>query len=153
VTASVTSTASTTLTVTVPSATRTLTVTATFSQTPLALTATSTPTPLPGTLSIKPVKFYPNPINPVKISDFIISYNFSPGTDKVTVKIYTVAYRLIKEYVFDEPQMQQVIMQGYIQCDTGRIADLSEGIYYYVVITDNQGTTQRPVVGKFIILK
>lgn len=71
----------------------------------------------------------------------------------MTVKIYTVSYRLIKEYVFDGSQIQQVIMQGYVQCNTGMIADLSDGTYYYVVITENQGKTEKPAAGELTILK
>ena len=140
-----------------------MTATITSSQTPQIPGATSTvtvniqqPTPtstVNAALPPKNPKLYPNPLNPLKAPELIISYNFAQGIDRVTVKIYTVSYRLIREYVFDESQMQQIILQGYVKYDTTQLAGLSNGTYYYVVITDNQGKAEKPVVGKFIILK
>ncbi len=158
-------TSSVSATCTVPSAALTLTVTATSSRTPQVLTVTSTPTAsatwtvvsatltATATPSQNSIKLYPNPINPKKISDFIISYNFPVGTDKVTVKIYTISFRLVRQYVFEEAQMQQIILQGYVRCDATQLEGLSSGTYYYVIITDNQGKAEKPAVGKFIILK
>jgi len=139
------------------------TLTVTNSQTPVINSPTNTqtmliaqPTPTATIWQVstaKGTKVFPNPINPDKIPYLNFCCNFDQDTDKITVKIYTVSYRLIKEYVFYEPQMQQVIAQGYVQCDAGKLNDLSNGTYYYVIITGTQGKTIKKAIGKFIIIK
>jgi hypothetical protein len=102
---------------------------------------------------LKKPKPYPNPFNPNKIPELIISYNFMQGIDRVTVKIYTVSFRLVREYVFDEAEMQQIILQGYVKCDATGLQGLSSGTYFYIIITDNSGKTERSQADKIIILK
>ena len=71
----------------------------------------------------------------------------------MTIRIYTAAFRLVKQHVFEQAEVQQMITQGYLSLDISELEDLSEGIYYYVIITDNQGMTERSEVDKLIILK
>jgi hypothetical protein len=140
---------------------KTITATPTSSQVPQAASATATPTiniqqASPTATATPPHKRprpYPNPINPHRAPELIISYYFTPGIDRVTIRIYTAAFRLVKQHVFEQAEVQQMITQGYLSLDISELEDLSEGIYYYVIITDNQGMTERSEVDKLIILK
>ncbi len=139
----------------------TVTITPTASQTQQIAGATSTPTlniqqvtptatPAPPHKKPRP---YPNPVNPGKWPGLTILYYFTQGTDRVTVKIYTVSFRLVKQFVFDGAQMQQIITQGYLNFEPGELNDLSDGTYYYVILTDNNGKTEISEPDTIIILR
>jgi len=145
----------------IPSLTFTTVITAiptvSSSQLPTAtITGTSTqqiiisPTATQG--PYKKPKPYPNPINPYRDPYLKIAYDLDKDTDSVTIKIYTVAYRLIMEYTFDKTGVQQILQQG-IECPTGQLRNLSNGSYFYVIITKSGNKYTNSAVDKFIIIK
>jgi hypothetical protein len=139
------------------------TATATISQTPFIAIATntqtiiavlSTPTATEWiTTAPKGTKVYPNPINPAKVPYLTFVCDFDQSTDKITVKIYTVSFRLVKEINFDQTLIKQAIVQGSVKCDANGLKDLSSGSYYYILITENIGKKENAGIGKFIVLK
>jgi len=169
-TASATSTATESSTANVPSSTQTmtatesatailpgptLTITATLTTTNIISIITLTPTPAgTGTLSIGPVKPYPNPYNPGWGFPLKIWLNITTeDVDGITIKIYTVAYRLVKEKQFDGSDAQQVAQDGIIRFESGELQELSPGTYYYVVTASKGGVKARTSIDKIIILK
>ncbi len=143
----------------------TVAVTATATMTTITIattgvTDTSTPTPVvaatmeqTGTLTIGNIKPYPNPINPV-IESLKIAVNVMPNDiDKITLRIYTVAYRLIREKTIDGTEMEKVGDGIILQYDRSNFIDFSAGTYYYVVIAEKGGLKARSKVDKIIILK
>jgi len=123
--------------------TATITVTSTQQ---VIITFTATPGPY------KKPKPYPNPINPNRDPYLKIAYDLDRNTDSLTIKIYTVAYRLVMEYTFDKIGVQQILQQG-IECPTDRLKNLSNGTYYYVIITKSGNNQSRSTVDKFILIK
>jgi len=115
---------------------------------------TNTPTTAPaGVLTIGPVKPYPNPINPAKWP-LKIAVNITPGDeDNITLKIYTAAYRLIREEIFDGTEVEQVAGGIILTCDSSELNGLSSGTYYYVVIAEKGGVKAKSRIDKIIILK
>jgi hypothetical protein len=136
--------------------TPTVSVKLTETNTPVqpGLTATNTLTVAPtGVLTIGPVKPYPNPINPIIIPVLRIAVNITGDADRITLKIYTCAYRLIMEQVFEGADAQQIVEDGIIQYNSDNLKDLSAGTYYYVIIAENGTSKVRSKVDKIIILK
>ncbi len=129
---------------------------ATMTQTPtITATPTYTATPLATGVTVGPPLPYPNPINPV-IQPLKIKVNITPSdVEKITLKIYTASYRLIKQHTFDGKAAQLVASSGVLQCDDSddNLKDLSEGSYYYVVIAEKGGVKVRSKIDKIIILK
>jgi len=118
-------------------------------------TITQTPTPATtGVLTIGPVKPYPNPINPLITPYLKIAVNITPNDiDSITLKIYTVSYRLIKEETFEETDAQEIASSGILEYSSSNLTGLSEGIYYFVVIVKKGGETAASKIDAIIILK
>lgn len=142
-----TNTPSNTLTVT-PTVTRTATPTATPSTTP---TYTPYPCGYPGltctpTLNPSQILYTQAPYpNPCRIGDQVnFLYGLSESVNQMTLKIFTVSFRKIKQ----------------VQCPTNAgndsisldINGLSNGLYYYVLDAEGQGKSQT-LTGKLLILK
>lgn len=135
------------------------TITATPTITPY-LTATISPTPgaspsvtITPTLTQPkqwPEKIYPNPYNPGLGMPLNIGVNVSPA-DEVTFKIYTSAFRLIKEYKFGQDEVLQAYNSGILQY--GNISDLAPGYYFYVVAIESGPGKSKNNPGTLIILK
>jgi len=141
-----------TLTATYAAGMSTPTFTPTYSQTPQASGVTPTLTVTATPQSKKPLP-YPNPWHRGWGHGLTIRYNFIQGIDKITIKVYSSSFRLVEQDVFTEAQMQQIIAQGYVSLDTTALDGLAAGTYYYVIIIDNNGKTERSEVDKLIILK
>jgi len=131
-----------------PALTSTLVNTAT-----LTVTATNMiPSPTTAPVFPKKPKLYPDPINPNRDRYLKISYAVDAGTDSITIKIYTAAFRLVMEYTFDENDMPGIMEQG-IECPAGRLKNFSSGTYYYLITAKSGGKTTGTAADKFIILK
>jgi chitinase len=147
-------------TCTVVSATQT--ISAALTATNIIVTITLTPTPVitssptaatTSALTIGPIKPYPNPINPI-IWPLKIVVNITPNDiDRITLKIYTVAYRLIREEIFEGTEMKQIDGGVILTCDSSELIDLSNGTYYYLVIAEKDGAKVRSKADTIIILK
>src|SRR5208283_3270655 len=126
---------------------------ATMTQTPTTIpTATVTVAPT-GALTVGPPKPFPNPLNPT-LWPLRIAVNITPSDiDSITLKIYTAAYRLIREQVFEGTDAQAIAVTGILQYGKNDLSDLSEGSYYYVVIAEKGGVKVRSKIDKIIILK
>ncbi len=155
-TETVTVTVTATSTLAIPStATATTGFTRTTTQAP---TATVTQTPVAtveptGVITIGPIKPYPNPINPAKWP-LKIEVQITPNDiESITLRIYTTAYRLIKEQIFNGTEVDKVSNGIILTCDSKTLSDLSDGAYYYVVIAQKGGVKVRSKVDKIIILK
>ena len=154
-TASLTATPSATPTPTPSSTqTRTFTPTPTPSMTP-TITPTPTLTPIPCgfpgftcTPTINPAKLlyvqapYPNPCRTG--SQVTFPYSLSQVADQVTLKIFTVSFRKVRQ-----AQCPTTAGNDSISLD---MSGLSNGLYYYVLEADGQGKKQ-PITGKLLILK
>jgi len=115
-----------------------------------AITATAT-VGTTGPIKILPPKPYPNPLNPI-LWPLRIAVNITPSNiDSMTVKIYTAAYRLIMQKVFEEPEIENGV--ATLTFNINDLSGLSEGAYYYVVIAEQGGVKVRSKVDKIIILK
>jgi len=117
-------------------------------------TRTITPTlrPTPALENMRP---YPNPYNPVKDGDLKIGINISQAdTKKITLKIYTTGYRLIKQITVDKPiKVLQIATQGYINIKAADLITLSNATYYYYIVIKNQNSETKSKVEKLIIMK
>ena len=148
-------------TCTVLSATITATGTASATCTVPGATPNTTSTPTPtataiapaGVLTIGPIKPYPNPLNPVTWP-LKIAVNVMPNdVDSITVKIYTTAYRLIREEIFEGTAVEKTENGVIVQYDSSELIGLSSGTYYYAVIAEKGGARVRSKIDKIIILK
>lgn len=110
------------------------------------------PSPTTAPVFPKKPKLYPDPINPNRDRYLKISYAVDAGTDSITIKIYTAAFRLVMEYTFDENDMPGIMEQG-IECPAGRLKNFSSGTYYYLITAKSGGKTTGTAADKFIILK
>jgi hypothetical protein len=128
----------------------TLTITPTFTQMPASLpTGTCTQQPS-GTFGIGPIKLYPNPINPDVTDDLNILLNLTgPVPDKITVNIYTAAFRLVRHKVFDAADSAG----GMLAYDCSDLKGLASGTYYYAVIAEKAGAKSVSAVDVLVILK
>jgi len=143
--------------------TQTETASATVTATNIIETSTLTPTPAitssptavpAGALTIGPVKPYPNPINPAIAPVLKIAVNITPDDiDSITLKIYTVSYRLIREEVFDGEDAQETAASGILEYDSSNLEGLSGGTYYFVVIVKKGRETAVSKIDTIIILK
>jgi hypothetical protein len=153
ITVTTTTTVTNTATVTITS-TSTTGFTRTGTQTPtVVVTQTPNATVAPTGVTIGPVKPYPNPLNP-KLWPLKIAVYITPSDiDSITLKIYTAAYRLIRQQVFEGAEAQEIAVSGILQYDSSNLIDLSDGSYYYVVIAEKGRVKVRSKVDKIIILK
>jgi|GEM_PF-1258617 len=135
--------------------TYTFTPTNTFTNTPQDTpTFTPTHTPTAETLTIEKPMPWPNPYDPntglpVKIKCVVSQRD----VDYLTIRIYTSANRLIKEKVYEEAALSQILNQGYVACPSEDFASLANGTYYYLFITKKDGKELRSKIDKIIILK
>ena len=104
----------------------------TGSPTPVASPAdTVTATPTAVILSVPQEELvYPNPYNPANGNLFLV-YDFPQGADAVKFKLYTTAFRLIREETINPA----VVGKNIAQLDPGIFNEISSGIYLYVVVT------------------
>ena len=142
--------------------TNTLTASATYTVPGATLTATNiietitqTPTTVAtGALTIGPVKPYPNPINPFITQYLKIAVDITPtDIDSITLKIYTVSYRLIREEIFEGTAAQVIAESGILEYNSSNLEELSDGTYYFVVIVKKGGETAVSKIDTIIILK
>ena len=92
---------------------------------------------------------FPNPNRGLQPVSFY--HTLSEAADKVTLKIYTVAYRKVLERQYDS----QYLTPGQ-HLFTLNLADpalnLSNGMYYFVLITETNGNEKKRVI-KVILRK
>jgi hypothetical protein len=94
---------------------------------------------------------YPNPFNVALDKPLNIDFTATRSVVTARIKIYTAAYRLVRNVVMDTSGMP-----GYV---TGNVAasylrGLASGVYYYVIeAVGNSGEQAHSGVNKIIILK
>jgi hypothetical protein len=122
--------------------------------------AASTPTPTltpgatPEEQKITDVLLYPNPFDPAGAQDIYIMFTAArKDSDTVRLKIYTAAFRLIREVVFAQADAQGIMNSGRIQCPRYRLGRLANGSYYYLIILEKNGKQTRSNGNNLIILK
>ncbi|MCX8093638.1 MAG: hypothetical protein N3E50_05675, partial [Candidatus Goldbacteria bacterium] len=121
--------------------TATLLPTQTFTITP---TATATLIPDKEVLKIENVVIYPNPYNPVK-EDLNINFEITQKCSIIKVRIYTAGYRLIKQ-ITETGNYNSV--KNTIKIEKRYLNNLTNGIYYFVVLVKNQNKedASKPVI-------
>ena len=87
---------------------------------------------------------YPNPVNPM-VDDILIGMTFDKPMVEAKLRLYTVDYRLVREIRWYN------LNAGFNLCkaDKSRLKDLSNGIYYCIVIYDGG----KSKLSKIIIIK
>ncbi len=112
-------------------------------------TPTPNPTPIP-VFAINNVLVYPNPM---KAGKDVLYFNLdlTQQPQSVSVKIYTEAFRLIK----DKTWPASAITGRYTVCfSEGELGKLARGIYYYILTAkDNKGKQLKSKPGVFIVLR
>jgi non-lysosomal glucosylceramidase len=137
-----------------PVFTQTHTFTYTATETPV-FTATPTYTKVPADKQeITEVLPYPNPFNPSRYNYVRISFKIAqPDTERLSLRIYSSSYRLIREVSYERDALTQIVNRGYIQYESKHLETLSNGTYYFVLLAGEQGDETRSRVQKIIIIK
>jgi len=162
VTNTITFTASNTRTLT-PTFTKTSTITNTFTQTyttTIVPTSTFTPTPVAIEIETKfefdtgvKINLYPNPV--IKNTDIKIKYKVKGSEEQVVIRIYTSAFRLVKEILFNKSKIVKY-SDGFseIVINKNLIDEFSKGVYAYIIIAKNKdGVEIKSRIGKIVIMK
>jgi hypothetical protein len=74
-------------------------------------------------------------------------------SDRIRLKIYTVALRLVKVVDFTGAEAQSIFSRGNLQCAPRQLAELANGSYYYIIIAEKSGKQVRSKAQALIILK
>jgi endo-1,4-beta-D-glucanase Y len=115
------------------------------------ITVTSTPTvAVPGISGLKP---YPNPYNPTKGFDLYIAFSLGQPADTITIRIYSESQRLIRVVKFTGSDATAAINKGYIAVTSASFTGLANGMYYYRITAEKDGTVTKSKIDKIIILK
>jgi hypothetical protein len=97
---------------------------------------------------------YPNPFNPRLYNELRVAFNIAQkDSDRISLRIYTAAYRRVLEVVYEGAEAQDAANRGYLQCATRKIARLANGSYYYLVISEKEGKETRSRINTLVILK
>lgn len=117
-------------------------------------TATLTPTVTPSAQEIVSVKPYPNPILPGTAEVFFEFTLAQKNIKTIGVRIYTPAFRLIREAVYEQAAKDLIVNAGRLRYDASNFTGMARGGYYYYlyVISDNNVMT-RSKTDKIIILR
>jgi len=130
--------------------TQILTETPTPTNTNTAITPTTTPTETDKLEIIKetPVITYPNPVMSNK-TDIKVKFAITKSANKFTIRIYTAALRLVIEKIV-ETKLKAGLNEELLE--SKYIKNLARGIYYYVImVEDDKGKSAKSKVGKIII--
>jgi len=134
--------------------TRSVTATSTVTNVINTITPTITRTPEiqeGDKQEINDVFVYPHPYNPDSdVLKLNISFKLSKSAKSVKIRIYSAAFRLISEAEISAnctPGMNT----GSI--NRGKLKNLSTGTYYFVLVSEDNGTEVRSKVDKLIIMK
>jgi hypothetical protein len=135
--------------------TTTMTQTVTQTHTPSNNSPTTTPSVLPspeattGAIKINNTKPYPNPSN--TSGGITISYELTRDAKELTFKLYTASARLIRKHT---ESSLTTAGEKTMLISSGELANLSQGVYFYVIEgTADNGTKARSKIDKIIILK
>jgi len=145
-------TATLTLTVTL-TATFTRTFTPTRTNTAIATpTGTSTPgaQPTETVFEINDALIFPNPFNPALNSDAGFTCTLTQAADTLKIKIYTTSFRAISEIVLPGSHAAGHVNVTFA---SQKLANLANGLYYYVVEGTNAGGKARSKPGVLVVLK
>ncbi|MCX8094282.1 MAG: glycosyl hydrolase family 18 protein [Candidatus Goldbacteria bacterium] len=118
-------------------------------------TATSTPTPTSTPISnqqlaIGNLVIYPNPYNPLK-QDLRIKFDMEGTCKLIKVKIYTVGFRMIKEFIFEGNYM---VGENTINIERKHLYKLANGIYYILINAEQtDGISVKSCPDELVILK
>ncbi len=145
----ITKTPTTSLTIT-----RTYTITLTYTATPnVSPTFSMTcpciiPTITPG---ITVINVWPNPYNP-NLGNLSIGYTIAQDTDEVDIRIYTIAFRLIKVIIVSGSDSASSDEKTET-VDKANFSNLADGTYYYILTAKQAGKQVKSKTGVIIILK
>lgn len=74
--------------------------------------------------------------------------------DRIGIRIYTSASRLVRETAFTGGEMTYFINNRFIAYDTAKyLSGLSNGVYFYFLYAVKGGVETRSKIDKIIILK
>jgi len=137
----------------------TMTFTGTLTQTLQALatqTITATPTQAaePEEQSITDILAYPNPYNPEKGLPLYVGFSVEKkDIDAVMLRIYTGAFRLVREFRLEGLNARSAASAGYVECGSIQMRGMSNGTYYAVITAEKNGVKTKSKVSTLIILK
>jgi len=103
-----------------------------------------------------PVIVYPNPNPKIKEEGMTLKFEITKDAEKMKLKIYTSAMRLVRKRQYNAAQVSGGLQHGIVEAhlEPGLFAGLAKGVYYYVVfVEDIDGNPARSDVGKFVILE
>lgn len=111
-----------------------------------------------GTQEVYDILPYPNPYNPgmtVVTSGANFQFKLKRyDVDKIGIKIYTAAYRLIIEKDYDGAEKDAIVGQSYMTIAARTLSRLANGTYYYYIyVTGKDGKTTKSKVDMVVILK
>lgn len=131
------------VTIEIPTASKTCTLTPTS-------TPTATETSTPGLFEINDVLTYPNPFNPNTTDLFGFKYDVTRDVRQITVKIYTVSFKLIRNIVIATDACGGARKDNV----SGRyFLGLASGIYYYQIeAEDMSGNRKKSRILTLIII-
>lgn len=135
--------------------THTYTHTGTPEQTaPPTYTYTPTHEPTKDVLRITDVITYPNPYNPDAGQEITFAFDITrPDIERLSLRIYTVNYRLVRETVFEQGALEGALNSKKFNYPMGEFSRLANGIYFYILIAERKGEAARSNIGKLIVLK
>ncbi len=124
-----------------------------FTATATTYTGTVTPTVIPtqSTPAILNPVIYPNPYNPTGSGDLHIKFQITQEIKNISLKIYTVAFRLVKEETWEGD-----FQAGEIEEDIapGELYKLANGTYYFLLTAEtSDGKTLKGKPATIIILR
>jgi non-lysosomal glucosylceramidase len=137
----------------VPSTTASPVFTQTVTQTPIPiLSATPTPAATAGKFTVENPEIFPNPYDPGSGQDMHIWFDISRNAVKITFKLYTAAFRAIKEITWTGNFGAGEITDRTVP--VRELALLANGTYYYMITgVSDSGTSARSRAGVVVILK
>ncbi len=126
----------------------TATITSTATLTPVSPTPTATESDKLEFIKEKPIIAYPNPSR--GLSDIYIKFSISKKADSVSIRIYSMALRLIIEKVYIKNLMQG---ENQVNISKNDLNGLANGTYYYVIwVRDKSGKEVKSSIEKMIII-
>jgi hypothetical protein len=97
---------------------------------------------------------YPNPFNPAK--DPVLYFGFTvkqKDCDSIGVKIYTNAFRKIRDEKVSGPDKDAAINNARIGLQAYKTGNIAGGVYFYYIYAEKQGIITRSKPGVLLIVR